>query len=72
MLVSGARRREDSCTNAVPGWIGDAKPFDAHVINGRVQRLLEVDIQRPRTQATTIHWAQHLDVLDGVEPEALG
>ena len=48
-----------------------AKPLDL-AITGGVQRGLELNVERPRTGAATIHWAEHLDISNGVEAKALG
>ena len=40
------------------------------VLARRVERLLQIDVERPRAEAAAVHRAQHLDVADRVEAEA--
>src|SRR6516164_6457264 len=49
---------------------GPAETLDADVA-GRVQRLLQLYVERSCAKTTPIHRTQHLDVAYGVEPEAL-
>jgi hypothetical protein len=37
-----------------------------------VEEGLELDVERARPDAASIHWAEDLHVADGIEPEALG
>src|SRR5260370_16914456 len=50
---------------------GPAEALDADLA-GRVQRVLQLDIERAGTEAAAVHWAEHLDVAYRVKPEALG
>jgi hypothetical protein len=49
---------------------GPAEPFDADLAR-RVQRVVQLDIERACPEAATVHRAQHLNVSYRVEPEAL-
>jgi hypothetical protein len=53
----------------VAGTEGPAEPLDADLA-GRVQRFLQLDIERAGAEAATVHRAEHLDVSYRVEPEA--
>src|SRR5262249_3261980 len=55
----------------VAGGKGPAEPFDL-AIAGRIERCLQLDVQRPRTHPSTVHWTEHLDVADRIKPEAFG
>jgi len=39
---------------------------------GGIERRLQFDVERARADAAPVHRAQHLDVSNGLEPEALG
>ena len=54
-----------------PGGEGPAEALDLALAGG-VQGRLEFDIQRPGADTAAVHRAQHLDVADGIEAEALG
>src|SRR5271155_4563118 len=49
---------------------GPAEALDADLA-GRVQLFLKFDIERTSTEAAPVHRAEHLDVANGIEPEAL-
>src|SRR5205823_10558919 len=49
---------------------GPAEPLDADLA-GRVQRVLQLDIERAGAETATVHRTEHLDVAYRVEPEAL-
>ena len=53
----------------VAGREGPAEAFDAPLA-GRVQGGLEHQVERTRARGAPVHRAEHLDVADGVEPEA--
>src|SRR5215469_14449712 len=40
-------------------------------VAGGIERCLQFDVQRPRTNTTPIHRTQHLDVADGIEAKSL-
>src|SRR5262249_35827370 len=50
---------------------GPAEPLDL-AIAGRIERCLQLDVQRPRAYPTPVHRTQHLDVADRIEAEPLG
>ena len=54
----------------VAGTEGPAEALDADVA-GRVQRLLQLDVERARAEAAAVHRTQHLDVADRIEAETL-
>src|SRR6516164_8306267 len=47
-----------------------AEPLDADLAR-RVERVLQLDVERAGTEAAPVHWAEDLDVAYRVEPEAL-
>src|SRR5205823_9790486 len=53
------------------GGKGPAEPFDLAIAGG-IERCLQLDVQRPRTNAAPVHRTQHLDVADRIEAEPLG
>src|SRR6202165_5228924 len=55
----------------VAGCEGPAEAFDLALAGG-VQRRLQFDVERSCADAAAIHWAQHLDVANGVEAKPLG
>src|SRR5262249_40691951 len=55
----------------VAGGKGPAEPLDL-AIAGRIERCLQLDVQRPRTRPAPVHRTQHLDVADRIEGEPLG
>src|SRR5262245_47330274 len=50
---------------------GPAEPLDL-AIAGRIERRLQLDVQRQRTRSAPVHRTQHLDAEDGIEAEPLG
>ena len=55
----------------VAGRKGPAEPLDLALAGG-IQRRLQFDVERARTDAAAVHRAQNLDVANGIEAEALG
>ena len=55
----------------VAGRKGPAETLDLALAGG-VQRRLQFDVERTRANAAAVHRAEHLDVADGVQAEALG
>ena len=54
----------------VAGREGPAETLDLALAGG-VQRRLQFDVERAGADAAAVHRAQHLDVADGIEAEAL-
>jgi hypothetical protein len=54
----------------VAGTEGPAEPLDADLAR-RVQRVLQLDVERASAEAAPVHRAEHLDVAYRVKPEAL-
>jgi hypothetical protein len=46
-----------------------AKPFDL-ALAGRIQRGLKLNVEGAGANTTSVHRAEHLDIADGIEPEA--
>jgi hypothetical protein len=49
---------------------GPTEPFDTDLAR-RVQRFLQLDIERASAKTAAVHWAQHLDVADWIKTEPL-
>jgi hypothetical protein len=50
----------------IAGCEGPAEPFD-FPLPSRIERSLQVDVERARTDATAVHRAQHLNLMDRIE-----
>src|SRR5690349_17040112 len=55
----------------VTGGKSPAKPLHLAIAGG-IERCLQLDIQRTRSDAAAVHRAQHLDLPDGIEAEPSG
>src|SRR5271155_1402162 len=49
---------------------GPAETLDLAIAGG-IQRRLQFNVERSRANTAAVHWAEHLDVADGVQAEAL-
>src|SRR5215467_470070 len=52
----------------VAGREGPTEPFDLAFASG-IQGCLEFDIEGARSNATAVHWAENLDIADGIKAE---
>jgi hypothetical protein len=63
------RRRRDRLNGQPQEREGPAEALNL-TFAGRIQRGLKLDVEGAGTDAAPVHRAQHLDIADGIEPEA--